>query len=137
MKAIVLAAFLSVCLSGPAFAGVTGGLDFYLGVFHDDGAETMLTVTSVKTEPYGAEIRIPRGGTWIVPTHRPPGQLAPGDLYLKLGRIEYAVPVGDIRSYTTTMVMKLTDSAAGETECTFVFDVKVRAIRPSGRRPWS
>lgn len=126
MRAMVLAACLSLALSGPAFGGVTGGLYYYLGVFHEEGAETTVTLTSVKTEPFGAEVGMPVGGTWQVPARRPPSQLAPGDLYLKLGRIEYGVPIADRRTYTTTIVLILSDTVAGATTCTFVFNVLVR-----------
>jgi hypothetical protein len=117
MKTIVFVAFLSMFLSSNSFA-VTGGLDYGLTLFNTPPAQTTATLTSVKTTPGGAEeTRIPTE-TWDIP--------AEGKIDLLLGRIEYGVPIGGSKSYTTTFVISVSDNVLGETDCTFVFNVNVQ-----------
>jgi hypothetical protein len=116
MKTIVFVAFLSMFLSSNSFA-VTGGLDYYLGVFNTPPAQTTATLTSVNTTPGGAETRIP-AETWVIPSQ--------GKIDLLLGRIEYGVPIGGSKSYTTTLVISVSDNVLRETNCTFVFNINVQ-----------
>src|SRR6516165_10327777 len=118
MKIVVSVAFLTMFTPSSSFAfSVTGGLNYNLQVLNTPPAKTAATVISVQTTPDGAETRMPLE-TYPVPVER-------GALGVTLGRIEYGVAIGGIRSYKTTIKVSVMDTALGETDCTFVFDVNV------------
>ena len=121
MKTIVFVVFLSMLSFSNAFA-ITGGLDYLLFLCNTELAETRAVITNVQTTPEGAETRLPLETYQIAA--RGPGR--PGCVELRLGRIEYGVPIGGSASYTTTLEIFLTDDAAGETLCTFLYDITVR-----------
>src|SRR5215472_5253569 len=115
VKATVLVAFLSMFLASNSFA-VTGGLDYFLGIFNTPPAQTRATLTSVQNMPR-TETHVPLE-TWDIP--------AQGVLDLRLGRIEYEVGINNRKSYTTIFFISVTDNALGATDCTFIFHVNVK-----------
>lgn len=142
IKTTIFVVFLSTALSRGSF-GQTAGIDYYLAVFNAPPAETMVElgrVTSVQTPGTGGLPEIPGAGVvpeggvedyitpgaWLMPKE---GQ---GAMDLSLGRIEYQIQSRTIfMSYTTEFSVRLTDSEAGPTTCSFSFRVDVEFGRAS------
>jgi len=118
IKTAIFVAFLLTAFSHSSFA-VTGGLDYYLGVFNEPPAETMVVLgrgyplTTPDTETHITP------GAWLMPKE------GHGAMDLSLGRIEYSVRVNNNASYKTLFKVEIMDSQAGPTNCVFVFQVNV------------
>jgi hypothetical protein len=118
IRTTIFATFLTLAFSHSSFA-VTGGLDYYLGVFNEPPAETMVELgrgypsTTPDTETHITP------GAWVMPKE---GQ---GAMDLSLGRIEYMVRVNGTASYKTLFKVRIMDSQAGPTNCVFEFLVNV------------
>jgi hypothetical protein len=122
MKTMAFAALLTMLLVVPAHA-VTGGLDFNLILSKELSTETTVRLASVMTVPR-TETRMLVGRSWIAPPDKHPDRIV-DTVEIKVGRIEYEVPVAGSQSYTTTLRLQATDTVVGDTDCTYVFDIFV------------
>src|SRR6185295_6276193 len=122
MKAIVVVAFLAMLVPGKAFAGVTGGLDYFMVLLKDPQAEAKATLAAIEHVPGGPEdVMHNVGKSWTLHPSQNANKTGNDSLEVKLGRVEYGVAVGGTMVYRTTIQIHVTDTALGDTHCTFVF----------------
>jgi hypothetical protein len=121
MKAIIVLAFLAIFIPSTSFAGVTGGLDYFLVVLKDPQAEAKATLAGIGHVPVGAEeVMHAVGKSWTLHPSQSAFKTSNDSLEVKLGRVEYGVAVGGTMVYRTTIQIHVADSVLGETNCTFV-----------------
>jgi hypothetical protein len=118
IKTTMFFTVLTLAFSDNAFA-VTGGLDYFLGVFNDPPAETMVSLPPSYPSTFPSTESNVAPGAWMLPTE------GRGAMDLSLGRIEYQVRVGKSAEYDTTFKIDITDSQLGPFRCVFSFHVIV------------